>query len=214
MSINYGRKKKRIIFFGDSLTSQGNDRNGYITRIKNFLKQEDQEDKFELIASGIDGNKVPDLYRRIDEDVLFNGAELVVIFIGVNDVWHKQSGKGTDAEEFQTLYDAIIQKLLAAEIKVIVCTIPVIGEKVDNGNEFDEDINKYCGMIRTVATTNNLPVADLRKTFLEYNLINNFNNLEAGILTTDGVHLNDKGNELVAEEMWKAIEQLIINKSH
>ena len=30
-------------------------------------------------------------------------------------------------------------------------------------------------------------------------------NKEKGILTNDGVHLNEKGNQLVAEEMMKAL---------
>ncbi len=46
---------------------------------------------------------------------------------------------------------------------------------------------------------------DLRKQFLDYNLIYNTTNKEAGILTTDKVHLNDEGNNLVAEEMYKAL---------
>jgi lysophospholipase L1-like esterase len=46
---------------------------------------------------------------------------------------------------------------------------------------------------------------DLRKRFLTYNLTHNTANKEAGILTTDKVHLNDEGNKLVAEEMYKAL---------
>jgi lysophospholipase L1-like esterase len=213
MSFNYGRKKKKIIFFGDSITKQGSDKSGYITRIKNFLKQEDQDDRYEVIASGIDGNRVSDLFERMDEDVLSNGADLIIIFVGVNDVWQKQIGEGTNAEEFQILYEAMIEKLLAAGIKIIGCTIPVIGEKYDGTNPFDEELNKYSDMIRGIASKNNLPVVDLRNTFSTYSIAHNPNNEEAGILTKDGVHLNDKGNEIVAEEMWKVIEPLIINKS-
>jgi len=47
---------------------------------------------------------------------------------------------------------------------------------------------------------------DLRKIFLAYNVANNPENKTKGILTTDGVHLNAKGNQLVADEMWKVIK--------
>jgi lysophospholipase L1-like esterase len=53
-----------------------------------------------------------------------------------------------------------------------------------------------------------LPVADLRKAFLAYNLQYNTGNKEYGILTTDRVHLNQEGNELVASEIWKEIIKL------
>ncbi len=49
---------------------------------------------------------------------------------------------------------------------------------------------------------------DLRKIFLDYNLKNNTENKDRGILTGDGVHLNGKGNQLVAEEMWNAISKI------
>jgi len=51
-------------------------------------------------------------------------------------------------------------------------------------------------------------LVDIRKTFVDYEIKNNTANSENGILTTDGVHLNDKGNELVAEVMWKVIKNV------
>ena len=55
---------------------------------------------------------------------------------------------------------------------------------------------------------NELPIVDLRKAFLEHNLKNNPDNKDRGILTTDRVHLNARGNQLVADEMWKVIKSL------
>ena len=135
--------------------------------------------------------------------------DVVIIFVGVNDVWHKRtSGTGTDADKFEKFYTAIIKKLQARNIKVVLCTPAAIGEKTDFSNELDGDLNKYSGIIRGIATKNGLPVVDLRKSFLEFNKQSNSENTESGILTTDRVHLNEKGNQLVAEEMWKVIKTL------
>ena len=49
-------------------------------------------------------------------------------------------------------------------------------------------------------------MVDLRTIFHEYSVAHNPENLYNGILTSDGVHLNTKGNALVAEEMWKALQ--------
>jgi lysophospholipase L1-like esterase len=59
-----------------------------------------------------------------------------------------------------------------------------------------------------MAKQHNLSLVDLRNSFIEYNTTNNPENKESGILTTDKVHLNEKGNELVAQEMWKLIKTL------
>ena len=142
----------------------------------------------------------------MEDDVLKREPSIVVIYIGVNDVWHKRTGgTGTDADKFERFYEAIIKRLSDKNIKAVLCTPAVIGEKTDFSNEQDGDLNKYSNIIRDIAARNNLPLVDLRKAFLDYNLKNNPGNKEYGILTTDRVHLNARGNQLVAEEMLKII---------
>src|SRR5581483_1703304 len=145
------------------------------------------------------GNKIYDLYLRMDKDVLAKTPHIVVVFIGVNDVWHKRShGTGTDLEKFEKFYYDIISKIRAAGAKMIVCTPAVIGEKYDQSNDLDNELEKFCDVIRNLSTNFHLPLVDLRKSFIEYETKNNLRNIERGILTVDGVHLNEKGNEMVA----------------
>ncbi len=145
----------------------------------------------------------------MEEDVLAKNPDVVIIYVGVNDVWHKSSfGTGTDSDKFEKFYQAIIDKLKVKNIKVILCTPATIGEKTDFSNQQDGDLNKYSSIIRGIAGKNKLPIVDLRKSFLAYNISNNPDNKEKGILTSDGVHLNAKGNQLAADEMWKVIKDL------
>jgi lysophospholipase L1-like esterase len=199
-------KKKRIIFFGDSITQAGVEPTGYITKLNEMLKQKGIADNYELIGAGIGGNKVYDLYLRMEDDVLKKNPDVVVIWIGVNDVWHKQSsGTGTDADKFERFYNAIIKKLQERNITVFLCTPAAVGERTDFTNQLDGDLNRYSAIIRKVATDNKCQLIDLRKDFLQYNLENNKENKESGILTSDRVHLNEKGNSFVAEKMMQAL---------
>jgi lysophospholipase L1-like esterase len=200
------QKKDRIVFFGDSITQAGAKPGGYILVLGDLLKQKNLQDRYELIGAGIGGNKVYDLYLRMEDDVLAKEPNTVVIWVGVNDVWHKKtSGTGTDADKFERFYNALIKKLQAKNIKVLICTPAAIGEKTDFSNELDGDLNKYANIIRQIAKNNGVQLIDLRKAFLDYNLANNPDNKDKGILTTDGVHLNEKGNQFVAEQMQKAL---------
>lgn len=200
------QQKKRIVFFGDSITQAGVQPNGYITVLGEMLKQKGIADRYELIGAGIGGNKIYDLYLRVEDDVLAKNPNTVVIWVGVNDVWHKKtSGTGTDADKFEKFYNALIKKFKDKNIEVIICTPSTIGEKTDYSNALDGDLNQYAKIVRQIAKNNHCGLIDLRKIFLEYNLAHNKENLEKGILTRDGVHLNDKGNQLVAEEMLKAL---------
>jgi lysophospholipase L1-like esterase len=199
--------KRKVIFFGDSITEAGVKPGGYITLINDNAAKENLASQFEFIGAGIGGNKVYDLYLRLEDDVLSKNPDVVFIYVGVNDVWHKRlTGTGTDADKFEKFYAALIKKIQAKNSKVILATPAVIGEKTDFTNELDGDLNKYSVIIRSLAEKNNLPLVDLRKVFLDYNLSANKENKESGILTTDRVHLNAKGNELVATEVWKVIK--------
>ena len=200
------QQKKRVIFFGDSITQAGVQPGGYITVLGELLKQKGLDNNYELNGAGIGGNKVYDLYLRLEDDVLSKKPDIVVIWIGVNDVWHKStSGTGTDQDKFEKFYNALIKKIQAANAQVFICTPAAIGEKIDFTNSQDGDLNQYSQIIRGIAEKNNVKLIDLRKLFLEYNLANNKTNQPSGTLTTDGVHLNEKGNNLVAEEMLNAL---------
>ena len=208
MSFNY-YKKKKIVFFGDSITAAGIQPGGYIKLMDSLILQEGQSANYELAGAGVGGDKIYDLYLRMEEDVLKQNPDIVVMYIGVNDVWHKaSSGTGTDYNKFGRFYEEVVHKLQAAGIKVIVCTPAVIGERTDHSNQQDGDLNLYSNWIRNYSAKNNLPLVDLRKGFIEYNLKNNPQNRESGILTTDRVHLTHAGNLFVAEEMWKVIRAI------
>ena len=174
--------------------------------ISQGIQQRSAGDKYELIGAGIGGNKVYDLYLRLDDDVLARKPDLVVIYVGINDVWHKtSSGTGTDLDKYEKFYIAIIKKLQANNIKVAVCTPTVIGELKNNANPQDKDLNAYSEVIRRLAATYQCKLIDLRKAFADYIQQNNKDNKESGLLTTDRVHLTPAGNKLVAEEMTKAL---------
>jgi lysophospholipase L1-like esterase len=201
--------KKKVVFFGDSITQAGVQPTGYITKVGEMATKDKKGDQYEFIGAGIGGNKVYDLYLRVEDDVLAKNPDIVVVYIGVNDVWHKQSsGTGTDYDKFEKFYNALLKKFQAKNIKVILATPAVVGERTDNSNQLDGDLNRYSALIRSIAEKNGLPLVDLRKGFLDYGKANNPENKESGILTTDRVHLNEKGNEFVAAEMWKAVQNI------
>ena len=206
MSFNYNKKKK-VVFFGDSITAAGIRNGGYIRLMDSLIMQEGMTADYDLVGAGVSGDKIYDLYLRIEEDVIKQNPDIVVIYVGVNDVWHKaSSGTGTDYPKFGKFYEAVVKKLQAAGSKVIVCTPAVIGEKTDNSNQQDGDLNFYSNWLRSFTTKNNIPLVDLRASFISYNLKNNLQNKESGILTTDRVHLTPAGNLFVAQQMWEVIK--------
>ncbi len=199
----------RIVFFGDSITQAGVNKTGYITKMAEMLGTLGLASKYELIGAGIGGNKIYDLYLRHEDDVIAKKPNIVIIYVGINDVWHKTTSRtGTDADKFERFYNALINRLQKSNIQVVICTPTVIGEKFDNTNENDGDLNAYANIIRKIATDNQCKLIDLRKAFMAYEQKNNIENKASGILTTDRVHLTEAGNQFLAETMWETIKTL------
>ena len=199
-------RTQKVIFFGDSLTEVGAKPGGYITKMTAALAQKNLSSDYQLIGAGVGGNKVYDLYLRMEDDVLAQNPDIVFVWIGVNDVWHKSMyGTGTDIDKFETFYTAIINKLLDKHIRVILCTPAVIGEKTDFTNQEDGDLNAYSQVVRNLAQKFHCGLVDLHEIFHNYELRNNPGNKASGILTVDKVHLNETGNQLVADRLLEAL---------
>jgi isoamyl acetate esterase len=201
------KKGDRIVFLGDSITQGGVSPKGYVTLIDKAIQEKHKDQAIEVIGAGISGNKVPDLQRRVDKDVIAKKPTVVVIYIGINDVWHgeKDPAKGTSKEAFEGGLKEVIGKCTAAGARVILCTPSVIGEKNDGSNNLDAKLDEYSDVSRKVAKELNVQLCDLRKEFLAYLKANNAENKEKAVLTGDRVHLNDAGNKFVADVMLKAL---------
>lgn len=193
----------RVVFLGDSITQGGESPGGYVRLVRESLAKTNPG--VEVIGAGISGNKVPNLEARLDKDVISKKPTVVVIYIGINDVWHSESGRGTSKEDYEAGLKRIIAKCNEAGAKVILCTASVIGEKTDGSNKLDAMLDEYCGISRQVARETKSALCDLRAAFMSHLKEHNKDNKEAGILTTDRVHLNAAGNQFVAAQMLTAL---------
>jgi lysophospholipase L1-like esterase len=203
------KKGEKIVFLGDSITQGGVGPKGYVTLVKHALTEKHKELGIEIVGAGISGNKVPDLQKRLDKDVLAKKPTVVVIYIGINDVWHGENNpaNGTTKEKFEAGLKDIIGRIKAGGARVVLCTPTVIGEKKSGTNKLDGRLDEYADVSRKVAKDTGSQLCDLRKAFVDHLAAHNEKDKESGVLTTDRVHLNDAGNKLVADTILAAIDK-------
>ena len=196
------KKGDSIIFFGDSLTAlAGQERppehvtKGYVRIVREKLaeKYPDRDVTVDWVATG--GHTVPDLLKRVDKDVIAKKPSIVVIQIGCNDA------RRLPKETFQSGLEELIDKLTAAGIQVVQCSLTSVGEKHDGTNQHDAKLNEFAQVERDVADAKKVPLNDLRKAFVEHWKKYNSENKPNGILTYDGNHFNQAGHDFVAERM-------------
>jgi lysophospholipase L1-like esterase len=196
----------RIVFFGDSITEQGEQPDGYVTLVRDTLIK--QFPGIVIIGGGISGNRVPQLQERLDRDVLSKKPTLVVIYIGINDVWHfDKHGTGTPKDQFESGLRDVVSRIRKTGARVVLCTPSVIGERRHGENKFDVMLDEYSGIGRKIAKELHARICDLRLAFIDYLSKHNPRNREEGILTLDSVHLSDAGNRLVAETILKTLSE-------
>lgn len=194
-----------VVFLGDSITQAGAGETGYVTLFRQSIEAARPNSRIQVIGAGISGNRVPNLEARLDKDVLARKPSVVVIYIGINDVWHTKNGRGTPADEYERGLRSLVKRCQDAGARVVLCTPSVIGEKPDGSNELDKLLDEFCGISRRVATESGATLLDLRAAFLAYLREYNTAAQAQGVLTTDGVHLNDAGNRFVAVRMLEGV---------
>jgi lysophospholipase L1-like esterase len=197
----------RIIFFGDSLTYLAGKEEpakfvskGYVRIVREKLKEAHpgKEIDVDWVATG--GHTVPDLLKRLDKDVLAKKPTIVVIQIGCNDA------RRLSADVFKSSLEELIDRLQKARVQVVQCTLTSVGEKHDGTNKDDPKLEAFAAIERQVARAKGVPLNDLRKAFVAYWKEHNPSNQPKDILTYDGNHFNDKGHQLVAEQMLKRFQ--------
>jgi lysophospholipase L1-like esterase len=201
---------RTIVFLGDSITQEGDRPGGFVDLIRRELQA---DSTWKVLGAGISGNKVPDLEARLERDVLSRSPSLVVIYIGINDVWHYQLGiGGTTKERYESGLKSICARINAAGARIVLCTPSVVGEKHDGTNSLDAMLDDYAAITRSVAAATGASLCDLRTSFLEDLKVRNPANAESGILTRDRVHLNDEGNRFVAKQIMRTISSFLTSR--
>ena len=203
-------KGERIVFLGDSITEAGNQPGGYVSLVRDELASRFPALGIEVIGAGISGNKVPDLEARLDRDVLARKPSTVVIYIGINDVWHSLQGGGTPKETFEKGLRSIVERIRASGARTILCTPTVIGERALGSNPLDAMLDTYSDITRKVAADMKTGLLDLRKACGQHLAAHHAATKGAftddkGVLTSDSVHLNAAGNRFLADRMLEAL---------
>ncbi len=190
-----------IVFLGDSITQAATQPEGYISLFDLFCGVNGHEVK--PINAGISGHKSNDMLARVDKDVLAHDPDWVSVSCGVNDVWHQFNDppRGTDYDNYTKNMTQLIDKIRQSGAKVLLLTSTPIDENLDSKE--NKLLKKYNAFLRGLAKDEGLLLCDLNQAFEKRLSMKMFP--ETKLLTTDGVHMNPRGNRLMARTLLTAL---------
>lgn len=190
-----------ILFQGDSITDcsrllVGNGLGeGYVYMINEYIKKEMADLNISVVNRGIAGNKSTDLQARWKEDCLDIESNVLSLYVGVNDIWHRFSNslELPDGEYDKAMHDLIDRyKEKYPESRIIVMS-PFLMSKDDPAKTWSDSVNKYIGIAEEIAK-------EYKADFINMQELLDSQNKPALELTTDGVHPTEIGHKIIADK--------------
>jgi lysophospholipase L1-like esterase len=208
----------KILFYGDSITDANRHRDnpkglgglgfGYVRSLAEKLIGENPNE-YEVINTGISGNRIVDLYSRIKADCWNFEPDVISILIGVNDVWHELGcgRNGVELDRFEKVYRMLIEdtKKHLPNVKMMLIGPYVMkGESTKDQWPLWDELKDYQAVVEKLANEYGICYLELQSVFNE-------NAAKDGIekYTVDGVHPVEAGAKLIANEWLKAFENNI-----
>lgn len=216
-------KDKTALFLGDSIT-EGVGTSCETNRYYNVLKR-----KYGLknvVGYGVGGTRIAlqqkpsveklyDLYFSMRADKMQEKADIVVVFGGTNDYGHGDAPLGEFSDRTpHTFYGAcheLFQKLIEKypeSIIAIATPLHRVNEMNPKGEGHKESdvapLYVYVDIIKEVARYYSLPVCDL---YANSGLQPDISVIKEKYIP-DGLHPNDKGNEIIADRLGEFLKSL------
>ncbi len=200
---------KTIVTLGDSITQGGGAPGGYVWRMQKYLDAL-YPNEIKIINSGISGHKSTDMSDRFQRDVLDHKPDLVTISVGVNDVWHGfydnhpegDGPNGVDIEKYRQKVTGMVEAAQAQGIRVVILTATVIHEDLDNRE--NAKVRAYNQALHDIARSHKCAFVNLfgacEKAIHAYRAVAGS---AENLLTSDGVHMNPAGNQLMAHAILR-----------
>lgn len=183
-------KEKVILFFGNSLTA------GYgLSPDQSFpsiiqTKIDSLDLDYKVLNGGLSGETTAGGVGRIDW-VLRQKIDVFILELGGNDML-----RGLDVEETEKNLSAIVQRVKA---KYPDCQIIIAGMQAPTnlGTAYTETFN---GLFQKIAATNNLGLIPF--------LLDGVAQIDS-LNLPDGIHPNEEGQKIVAENVWKVLNSYL-----
>ncbi len=205
-------KNDVIVFFGDSITEWGRDKNdasslghGYVNHVAGQLAVRYPQAQFTYYNRGIGGNKVEDLNARIQDCLDLNPTALVLM-VGINDVWHtvgqESFGSQAEQERFECEYRKLLVSLTSAGLQRILIMEPFVLPYPLDRQEWRVDLDPKIHIIRRLVKEFGLELVPLDGLLNEQAILHS-----APYYTgEDGVHPTLAGAAFIGNEVFKRLQ--------
>ena len=190
----------RIVAIGDSITAEGS----YLRYIEQVLAANYPALRnLRIVSAGMSGYRSENLVSRFDVDVLARQPTIVIINIGINDVWLrlKEPAKAEVVLAYRENLTKLVAQAQHAGIHVILLSPTILQE--DPNSEGNLRLASYAAAMGTVAHSQRCQFVNLRMMFLH--ALETRTAEKKQWLTSDGIHMQPLGSAIMALGVLRAL---------
>ncbi|MFS0723930.1 SGNH/GDSL hydrolase family protein [Paenibacillus sp. 1P07SE] len=205
-----------ILFTGDSITDcgrgRGEDQNhvlgqGYPNLIASKLGSLYAEQQPLFLNRGISGNRVSDLYARMNEDAISLRPDLLSILIGINDIWRIMNNLPTGVtDRFERVYRHLLEEtreVLPASALVLCEPFALPGSATsERWDGWQDMLRRYSEILQGLAEEYGAVFVPLQGAYDKA-----AQRADAAYWLWDGVHPTAAGHDIIAEEWLIAVNK-------
>ncbi|MEG2288185.1 MAG: SGNH/GDSL hydrolase family protein, partial [Ruthenibacterium sp.] len=199
---------KRFLFIGDSVTDGGRTYagagewgNGFVRKIKDYLRCFYAFEGHTVINRGVSGNEAVHLSARLRDDCLALRPDLVTLMIGINDCGRRyDENRPTSAEQFEATLFALLTQLRESlpDTKIILME-PYLTDALPEQRVWREDLDPKRLAVQRLSLAFKTDFIALDGIFAAASA-----HRAPGYWSPDGVHPSDAGSSLIALHWLRA----------
>ena len=200
-----------LLFIGDSITDCGRSHpigihdglgQGYVELVDALLGARYPEHSIRILNTGIGGNRVTDLERRWQEDVLDLKTDWLSVMIGINDVWRQFDRPfepdQVSIERFENVYRTLLERTRPS-LKGLVLMTPFYLES-NRADPMRQRMDAYGAVVKRLAAEFDAVYVDVQAAFDRFL---KFRPTQS--LCGDRVHPNKTGHMVIARAFLAAV---------
>lgn len=200
-----------LLFIGDSITDCGRSHpmgihdglgQGYVELVDALFGAHYPERGIRILNTGIGGNRVTDLERRWQEDVLDLKPDWLSVMIGINDVW-RQFDRPFESDQvsiecFESVYRTLLQRIRPS-LKGLVLMTPFYLES-NRADPMRQRMDEYGETVKELAAEFDAVYVDVQGAFDRFLM-----HRPTQSLCGDRVHPNKTGHMVIARAFLMAL---------
>lgn len=200
------RDGDKVVFLGDSITAA----RGYTKVVENYTLLRYPQRKVRFLNAGQGGDTAEGALKRLERDVLDQGATVVTVAFGINDIGWGMRANEDSKQRYLAGIRGIVETCHKRGVRVFICSPAITAEEPDKAEQgfLQKMTDEGMALARSLGAGSidlQREMRAIQRRIVEANAKETDAKKLTRLHTEDGIHLNDLGQLAMGFAMIKGL---------